>query len=208
MAFQPVPNVLKAAVVFNVGGTRRAVNTFYREFTTGYLQADVDDTAAVIDAVIASEWLPILPVPVVYVGTEVKGLAVENDLFAFDDAGAGAGAIADTEYASPQVSFAIKRLSNNTGRSARGRIFWPRFASNQLVGAGNTLVTEAVRLIIVAAVDDIRVACNGGDGDAVIVSRFTNGAARTNGITFPWISTAVTNDTVDTQRRRLRSNIT
>jgi hypothetical protein len=55
----------------------------------------------------------------------------------------------------------------------------------------------------VIAVEAIRNDVLGGAFTPVIVSRFTNGALRAEGITFDWISTVAVDRNVDSQRGRL-----
>lgn len=202
MAFQPVPDVAKAAVTWQRAG-KQFITTFYWEFTGGYSQGALNDLAAAVDLVIGTEWLPILPAVIAYTGTEITGLATPNDLFAFDATSIGVGSITDSEYASSQVTLAIKRTSNNTGRSARGRVFWPGFATIQLTGAGNNFVEAAPLSNAIDAVDEMRLLDIAGDESPVIVSRYTNGVIRAEGVTFPWIATSVTDNRVDTLRGRL-----
>lgn len=204
MAFQPVPNVVQAALVFVRGG-KEIVNTFHAEFTTGYGQGDVDEVTAMLDTLMSTTWLPLLPTSIAYARTEARGLSVENDLFSENATSAAAGATGDTEYAPPQVTLAVRKTSNFTGRSARGRVFWPGFATNQLEGTLNTFVSVALRGQLLSAVDAVRTGLEGltSTPEAVIVSRYTDGTQRPTGVTFRWTGSSVTDWRVDTQRRRL-----
>jgi hypothetical protein len=200
MAFQAVPDVIEASTHFIAGGIPM-VNTYYAERSGGYIQSDLDQLANTIDIVIFDEFLPLLSVNVEYLRTQCRGLASATDLYAEDSAGTGFGAVIGDMLA-PHTTLAIKKTSAFTGRSARGRIYWPGITASQGNGGQNVFVSGAFAAAAVAAVDEIRQGIIGLGMVPVIVSRFTGGAPRTVGVTFEWIATSVTNTAVDSQRRR------
>lgn len=200
MAFQPVPDVLEVVCRW-VNGSIPIVNTFYAEIPGGYIQPELDALATAVDAVIVSDWKPNMTALISYVSTDVRGLAQQNDLFAQSLSAAGAGALAGDALA-PHSTYAIKRLSGFTGRSARGRIYWPGIAVSQAGGTRNEQIMATPRDNMIDAVDAMRLAIIALGDVPVIVSRFTGGMARAEGVTFEWLSTSVTDNYIDTQRRR------
>lgn len=100
-------------------------------------------------------------------------------------------------------SIAIKRASGSTGRSARGRIYWPLYVD---VGFTNADVLGGSRAsATVAAVQAWQTAVEAALTPALLghVSTVTGGAPRSTGIFFHTTSWQLVDDTVDTQRRRL-----
>lgn len=203
MAFQSVPNTAQIDIVF----TQNSVimqNSFYATHPGGYNLADLEALAADIDMAVPVTWLPRLPSDCTYLRTDVRGLDTENDLVASDDSSSADG----DDPTSPlpnNVTFSIKKTSGLTGRSARGRTYWPAIPNDKLLAADeNTLIASYITNIV-GAVDSIRTNINGvGTWEAVLVSRFAEGVQRDEGVTFPWVGTTFVNDVVDTQRGRLR----
>ncbi len=204
MAFQSVPDTAQVNVVFSQN-FEVMQNSFYAEHPGGYNLADLQALADAIDIVIDSIWKVRLPDECEYLRTDVRGLDTENDLVATADANSGPG----DEVSSPlpnNVTLAIKKSSGLTGRSARGRTYWPALPQDKLNPANENTLTTSYVTNIVAAVDSIRGTINGvGTWEAVLVSRFSAGAKRALGVTFPWVSTENVNTVIDTQRGRMPS---
>jgi len=199
MPFQSVPDVAEAVVRFTVN-TQPCTMTFYGELTGGYTQSDIDNLATLMDAWATAEFLPVVSSTLIYTGVNVKGLELLNDLQAFDATGTGAGAVGEAPMPNA-LAIAVTRRSALSGRSARGRVFWPLRVGmiaadeNFILGAAATQVEDALNEISPAMIADNWV--------EVIVSRFSGGAARTTGVTFPIVSYGVHDFEIDTQRRRM-----
>ena len=200
MAFQSVPESAEVAVNYTQNG-EPLQNTFHGRLPGGYGTTELEALASAVDAAVGIHFLPIFPTSCLYVKTEVRGLEFENDQVVENVDSAGPGQVVVTE-APNNVSFAVKKLSGLTGRSARGRIFWPSFPNTAFESDTNFL-TNAHRLAIVGAVDNVRIAIVGAGWNPVIVSRFSNGAKRPTGVTFPWTVVSTTDDRIDTMRKRL-----
>jgi len=100
-----------------------------------------------------------------------------------------------------QVTFALKRTSGFSGRSARGRIFWMGIAEGHTsgtnimdVGAANDMVDWLKNLDIAVALEGVT---------PVIVSRYNAGVPRTTGVTYPLADWSWSDLRVDTQKGRL-----
>lgn len=202
MAFQPVINTVEIDLIFTQSG-EIAQNVFYAELDGGYTLTDLEDMASRIDEQWNGTWKVRQNAEVTYLRTEVRGLEVQNDLIATDDTNTGPGTHIGTALPN-NVTFSIKKESGLTGRSARGRTYWIGIPQSELeVDSENLLQSDYVALLV-AAVDDIREAIlTVGAWQPVLVSRFANGVARDEGLTFPWISTSNVDLRIDTQRRRL-----
>lgn len=202
MAFQKVVDTAEIDIIYTLNQTT-VQNVFYASLAGGYVLADLVSLAAAIDLEVHNSWKGNQPVEAVYVRTEVRGLAVENDLLAIDNTNTGVGLIA-TEPTPNNVTFAVKKLSGLTGRSARGRTYWIGIPRNQLKSTNENEVSATYAANVVVSVDAIRTAIIGAAlWSPVLVSRFAGGVARSEGKTFPWVDTVNINERVDTQRGRL-----
>lgn len=200
MAFQSVPFTAEIVIEYTGGGSNM-VNVLHAKQPAGYSLTSIQLLASTVDGSIGVDWLPIQTQDVSYFATTVRGLENENDLEATNTANAGPGG--DVDVGMPgNVTVAIKKGSGFTGRSARGRIYWIGLPRAALQASKNLLDVPAVDSVELAITTMLTKITNSG-WDPVIVSRFTAGAPRVVGITFPWIITAATNLEVDSQRNRL-----
>lgn len=204
MAFQAVPNTAEIDMIFTLNGAT-VQNVFYALFSGTYILADLQALADQTDINWDGNWKTEQPPEVVYQRTEVRGLSVENDLIATANAFTGPGTNA-SEPLPNNVSFAIKKESGLTGRSARGRCFWIGVPQNQLEIGDENILQAAFVALLVANVETVRTGTDAVAGwSAALVSRFNAGSKRTTGITFPWVSSVAVDNRVDTQRGRLPS---
>lgn len=202
MAFQAVPDTVEIDVIYTLHGVL-VQNVFYAEFSGGYALANLTALATQIDAAMAAAWLSDQPAEAVYLRTEVRGLAFQNDLAVTNNTSTGPGT--ETNAALPgNVTFSVKKTSGLTGRSARGRCYWIGIPRDKVKSANENELQTAYAALIAGNVDHIKDVINGTTGwAAVLVSRFTGGALRPFGVTFPWIGTIAVDEVVDTQRKRL-----
>lgn len=204
MAFQPVVDTVEIDIIYALNG-EFVQNSFYAKMVGGYLLADLEALAANVDARVQGTWKAQQAVEAIYVRTEVRGLALENDITASDSTSAGPGVMPSAAMPN-NVTLAIKKVSGFTGRSARGRTYWIGPPRGQLDAANENLFIITYVSDVVDAVDSIRDAI--GDvvpWQPVLVSRFAGGIQRDEGETFPWIGCESVNTIVDSQRGRLPS---
>jgi len=202
MAFQAVPDTAEINMIFTMNGVT-VQNVFYAERAGGYVQADLQALADKIDTIFAVTWVTEQPDEVFYVKTEVRGLAVENDLVVEQTAGAGQGTHIGVTLPN-QVTFACKKFSGLTGRSARGRTYWIGIPGTEVQSSNENLLKQAYADQIVADVDFVRTQIpTVGTWKAVLVSRFADKVKRVTGKTFPWIGTTHVGLVLDTLRPRL-----
>jgi len=200
MAFQSVPET--AEIVINyTGAFKPMVNVINARLIGGYNLTDLTVLATQVDADVAAFWLPQQDDDFNYVSVTVRGLEFENDQEVTVNFSAGPGQIIG--QAQPgNVTLSAKKSSGQTGRSARGRLFWIG-APTEKLKANKNLFSDAYILLVQAAVEGVRNGINATTWNAVIVSRFNNKVKRPFGVTFNWTSTVVLNDTVDSMRSRL-----
>lgn len=200
MAFQSVPETAQITIQYQQNA-ETLINTFYGLKPGGYNLTELGQLANSIDNAIGADWLPIQTEDTEYERTTVRGLEDENDLEVVDLSNAGPGEVA-FKGTPNNVTLSIKKSSGQTGRSARGRIYWIGLANTQLDTNENRVAAASV-LNIIDAVEAVRVATAVLGWQPVLVSRFAGGVQRDEGVTFPWVATDAVNDNVDSQRRRL-----
>ena len=200
MAFQRVPNTAAIIIEF-LGNTVICQNTLYAEKLSGYDIADLQLLAATVDANVGAAWLDEISLDYAYVRTIVRGLDQENDFEVEDNTSAGPGT--DVAGSLPgNVTISIKKSSGQTGRSARGRLYWVGTPRSFLAANENQMIPAKVA-DIVSNVGSMRGSIDGTVWTPVLVSRFTAGAKRAVGETFPWISESAVDDNMDSLRNRL-----
>lgn len=202
MAFQAVPETAEIDHIFTNNGVT-VQNTHYAKLPGGYSLANLQELADAIDEVFDDTFKTEMCPEASYIRTDVRGLAVENDLLATQNAGAGVGTHGGASLPN-NCTFAIKKLSGKTGRSARGRVFWVSLPETELAAGNENTVVPAFITSMVADINQIRIIIgNTGLWEPVLVSRIQNGAKRETGVTFDWFSTTNTDNIVDTHRGRL-----
>ena len=202
MAFQKVVDTVAIEIIYTSNG-EFVQNSFYAKFPGVYALADLEDLAAGIDLQVDGTWKAQQVAEAVYVRTEVRGLAFENDIIAIDNTNNGPG-VHLTAPLPNNVTLTIKKTSGLTGRSARGRTYWIGCPSGELNPANENLFKTTYVTDVVAAVDGIRAqTIVRVPWQPVLVSRFASGVQRSEGKTFPWIGSSNVDVTVDSQRGRL-----
>lgn len=200
MAFQRVPNTAEVDVEFLLNNVVMQ-NTFYGEKVGGYDLPALESLASEVDVAVGLHLIPLQSSDGVYTRTVVRGLDLENDLVAEDNDNAGSGGTVFSAMPA-NVTLAVKRASAFTGRSARGRIFWCMMPRDAL-SLDDNFVEATYGNDVADAINEIALAINSAGWVAVIVSRFAGGVKRAEGVTFPWLTTSVTDLRVDSRRDRL-----
>lgn len=205
MAFQQVPNTVEIAVHYTLGG-QPLVNTYHAERPAGYNVTQIEALGAFLDANGVQDLLALQSVHLAYAKTTVRGLHSEYDFLYEDDSNAGSGGVAQQSLPGDRA-FCIQRLSGQTGRSARGRVYVAGIPISYLEAgtAAVGLMAAGYADSLVAAVETIRSdIAAGGIWNPVIVSRNHDGTKRAVGITFPWSSTQYSDRVLDVRRSRRR----
>ena len=200
MVFQSVPNTADIVITYVQNG-KNIQNVLQAFKAVQYDLSDLQLLATAVDIAVAANWLPIQSSDASYVRTTVRGLEFENDQEATADASAGAGLTLVSGLPN-SVTFAVKKQSGLTGRSARGRLFWMGMPRDALQANENKLIIASADAIE-AAVDGVRAAITATIWQAVIVSRFEDNVRRPFGIVFNWINSEAVDIQVDNQRGRL-----
>lgn len=199
MAFQAVPRTAVVEVRQRIGAARFE-NTLYFEHATGYSQADLDALAQSVYTEWEAGQLSLQSTDVALVETYAKGLSTLNDLEAYyADVIEPVGGISSPALPL-NVAFAIKFSCGLTGRSTRGRNYVGGLPESAVTGQ---LVGGTTANGLTAAYSTIAAEALALGWTHVVVSRYTAGAARVTGETFPVTTWTYTDLTVDTMRKRL-----
>lgn len=200
MAFQPVGNGAEAVIKATLDG-EQVVTTFPLLGIVGFTQANLQEFVDDLVNAWSTNALPQLPAS--YQAFEVvgRGLRTASDVEAstsFPSNSTGA-------LVSPQlpnnVTISVARKTGLTGRSNRGRLYWPGLTEGDVVG--NELSSTRATAIL-AALSAIQANVEGpGNFLMAVISRYTGGALRPTAIALPIASWTVVDRTVDSQRRRL-----
>lgn len=200
MAFQSVPETVEIAVLFTTNSVPMQ-NTYHARLEGGYSEAEMDLLADAIDDAVTTYQKPYWSNATTYDGVEIRGLENETDIVVTNGDGAGGGGIANSPVPN-NVAFAIRKLSGLTGRSARGRVYIGGFPTQSLATDENYMATAQVTNWE-NGVDAVKDAITAEGWDPVIVSRFHNGVKRSEGVTYPWLTTSAKDERLDTRRDRL-----
>jgi hypothetical protein len=199
MTFQSVPDTAEVIIDATLNG-QKCVNTFYANKPGGYVQADLDELADIVDAWVGAELRPLLSENWTYVRTVVRGLNASIDSEAENNGNAGVGGVGATSLPN-NVALSVKRRSAFTGRGARGRVFIGGIPSTALDFpnvVGDTFITA-----ITAALNALSENVSEVDFVEVIVHRVAAGVPLAEAVIFTVVEYVVVNNVIDSMRRRL-----
>lgn len=201
MAFQECPSIAEAVIRFTANSVECVNILHFRFGTTTYDENDIQDLAGLVDLWVQDDYLACISDDVTYVRTDVRGLASENDFFASSDVGSGPGLVA-SPAATNSVTVAISLRSNLTGRSARGRLFLVGVPTNQIDTDTNFFI-DGFAPTLITHFSALGAALISSGWTWVILSRFSGGAPRAEGVGFPVSNVVLVDQRFDSQRRRL-----
>lgn len=198
MAFIPVPDTIQLEFRATLQG-ENVENTFY------YLAPGVVDQA-LLDAVAeaARDYVDAEPdlFSVNWTFREIYARDLSDSTFLSALAPSVGPAVGTYTDPNPNnVTWAIKRTSGFSGRSARGRIFWQGIAESMTTGTNVMDPSYANAAVAWVIAFDAAVAAEGVT--PVIVSRYNAGAPRVTGVTYPIADWTYSDLRVDTMRGRL-----
>lgn len=200
MAFQSVPETAGVVVRYTQNSVLCTM-TFYGRKGGGYDSADITALAAGFDSWADTEFKSRISTEMTYDGVEVTGLEFENDIQVVDTTEAGAG-VNTSRPTSNNVAFVLTRRSAFTGRSARGRVYFPVLIDN-IAASNENLIEVSTADSKLACVALTNLVLNNAGFAPVIVSRFSGGVKREVGVTFPLLTYEYRDLRVDTMRGRL-----
>jgi len=202
MPFQSAPEVAEAVINYSAGSIAIA-NVLNYWLPGGYLQADLDALADIVDNSVGTLLLPFMSPVVLYDNVLVRGLSSIIDLSATSNTNSGVGTSGGTVPLPNNVSYCVTHRTGLTGRSARGRTYMPPITEADILG-DNTVTTAYITGILAFFTSLTADALSAG-WHFVILSRQTAGVVRPTAIHNDVIQTVSRNNVTDSQRGRLPS---
>jgi len=200
MPFVSIPNTAMIEVLMRLD-SQSIENTYYAESEVPLTLPLLQDLAEGVLTWVGSIYFNLLSNMLSCVGVKTTDLTSNTSgTFTAFPVTTMQGAVAQPSEPS-NVSFVIKHLTAQRGRSARGRCFVPGIPHTSMAGTNTVSTTLANGLV--TCFNDLDAAINGASMQAVVASRFHNNAPRAPGIAIPILTHAYTDLTVDSQRPRL-----
>jgi len=201
MAFIPVPDTAHVRLEGRVDA-QQVINDLYFRHTTGPIAAA--DLGGLLTALASWQFSSMAPLwNEAWSGVQISGRDLTS-VTGFVGTTSTVGVVGGTsgEAAPNNCTMAVSFRSALAGRSFRGRNYVPVLTNSQVTG---NLIDTSWQADVVAGYSEL--IFGGGALPAgwvwVVVSRFTNSAPRTTGIFSEIFNVIVTDNVVDSQRRRL-----
>lgn len=199
MPFVPVPNTVQVEAIYEWNG-QTVENVFYIESTAAWGESGISDILELVRDIIVSDLLPTLSTAIQLVrlvGTLLD--AVDSLSVVLNVSPPQAGGVS-AESLPNNVTYTITFLTSQRGRSFRGRNYVPGLTIDSVTA--NT-IGATVRTALLDFYVALRAAISESNYTMVVVSRISNGAPRTTGVTTPITGFTTFDTTLDSQRRRL-----
>jgi len=198
MPFQAVPNTIG----LNIRGTFQGSdveNTFYYKYTGTATEELLADLVSAALTAWSTNWKPLLSTG--YTLREIYARDLSTEAAVQFGSGLDTGDSGDVtgDTLPNYATIAVARRSGLTGRSTRGRIFWPGLVESQTL---NNSLASGLSDDIVDAIQSIDLAAVALDLIPVIVSRYTAGAPRLVAVTYELLTWLVVDQLLDTRRSR------
>ena len=199
MAFQPAPDCAEVVFLYQSAG-QNINNVVNFKFATPYTQSDLDQLTDAMDNWVGVNMKPTLPNTVSYVSTTARGLSDSIDLESVNNDNAGAGSAASPALPN-NVTFCLSFRTGLTGRSARGRFYWPILNEAELETA-NT-ITALVAAAMQTSLYQMQTDAGAAGWTMGVLSRQHAGVVLPEAQFRPLVSVIFVDRTVDSMRRRL-----
>lgn len=200
MAFQAVPDTCAINIRYTREG-QQIENVLHATQDGGFALSDLEAIAAVVNTVVPTQWMPLMPDNITYQEVNVVDLSVEGGSQVTQSVvGGQAGSVGGIALPN-SVTLAVRLRSGVGGRHGSGRLYWPAFAVDQVATTNSIQTTVVADIIeaIVALIDALEVI----GAIVTIVSRYLANAQRPEGVPFVVNTVTVFDTTIDSQRRRL-----
>lgn len=199
MPFIPATNVVQAELIYSLEGSI-VENVLHYQRGGGWTTVQMTNLQNALLSWWGTDGKGMCAAELSLVRTKLTDLTTENSpviehILSPAVAGAFAGGVVPAN-----VALCATKLTNNRGRSYRGRMFIPGMPDSVTVGSYITsthlaLVNTKLAMLLSFTIDTVV-------APLVVVSRFSNLAPRSQAVVTP-VSSIVANLRVDSQRRRL-----
>ena len=201
MAFQPVPDTARFAVVMDDSASDLFVNVLYFRRTGSWGLPELQAGATTLATAWVNDVLPLLMQFTRFVRVEARGERAPTDV-SFQLVPATPPVSTRAGEGLPyHVSFCVTHLTGLTGRANRGRTYFGPLSEND---QAYSLLNQPIANAFVASLNSIRSLMAAQGWEHVVVSRFLDKVKRAQAATIPVIGYRYYDLVLDTQRRRQR----
>ena len=201
MAFQPVPNVARFAVVMDDSAADQFVNVLYFRRTGQWGLPELEQGATTLAQVWVNDVLPLLMRFTRFVRIEARGERSQTDV-SYQLVPANPPVSTRPGDGLPYyVAFCVTHLTGLTGRYNRGRTYFGPLSEDD---QNYNILAVGVANAFVAALNTVRSQMAAQGWEHVVVSRVFNRARRAEGVATPVIGYRYYDLVLDTQRSRKR----
>jgi len=200
MAFQPVPDVARVAVIHSNGALPdQIVNVFYFRRGGQWGLPEIENLAAVVRTLWVQNIMPHLSNQTLLRRVEVRGERAQVDVSYQLPVVPPVSGGRDGDVLPPQVAFCITHLTGLTGRSRRGRTYFGMFSE---AFASNGFLSQTIIDGLLNGLNTIRTNLTNEGWVHVVVSRIENRQRLPVANTYAVIGYRAYDGVLDTQRRR------
>jgi len=201
MAFQPVPDTARFAVVLDDSASDLFVNVLYFRRSGQWGLSELQQATTILATAWQNDVLPFLMRFTRLVRIEARGERSQSDV-SYQWVPASPPVSQRPGDGLPyHVAFCVTHLTGFTGRANRGRTYFgPLSENDQNFG----LLSVPVANAFVSALGSIRLLMADQNWEHVVVSRYLNRVRRVQATTVPVIGYRYYDLVLDTQRRRQR----
>lgn len=203
MAFQPVPDTARFSIVHDNYVSNVAINVLYFRNTTQWGLPDLITACNTLKDAWVAQVIPLMVSSARLARIEARGERAQTDVAYQLALSPGVQGGFNSEMLPLQCSLCITHLSGFTGRSARGRTYFPFLAEDAQNGG---IMFDSRVAQYVGALQYVRDQMAAIGWQHVIVSRYSNKQKRTIAETLDVIGYRARDNEIDTQRRRTRAN--
>ena len=199
MAFQPVPNVAKVALIHSRGGIPM-INVFYFRRTGQWGLPELDNLVDMVLAAWRTEVMPNLHIGVVLQRIEVRGERAQEDVSYQRPIVPVVTGARGGDLTPGNVAFCVTHTTGLTGRARRGRTYFGGLSEDDVSGDSISLARANA---LVAGLYQLRDQAMQESWTHVVVSRYVNKSRRETADVYPVIGYRFADLVLDSQRRRL-----
>lgn len=200
MAFIPVPETAKVAVVHSRAG-EQMVNVLYFRRAGSWGLTELDELAVAVRNAWSIGIMNVLNQSVQFLRVEARGMRAQADITTTAIVSPAVFGVDTTPALPGNVAFCVTHTTGLTGRSNRGRTYFGGLGEGRI--SGDTIL-QNVADSLVGSLYDIRQAASAVNWEHVVVSLYNNKTPRATGVTIPVTGYRYADRTLDSQRRRLR----
>ena len=200
MAFVPIPETAKVAVVHSRAG-EQMVNVLYFRRAGSWGATELQQLADTVRDAWAVNPVNGLSQSVQFLRVEARGMRAQADITTTSIVSPAVFGGDGSPALPGNVAFCVTHVTGLTGRSNRGRTYFGGIGESKI--SGDT-IQQAFADYLVNSLLALRNAVTGIGWEHVVVSLYNNRQPRATGVTIPVTGYRYADRTLDSQRRRLR----